>query len=315
VRREVEEVELRHLRYFVAVAEEGAMRRASDLLYTAQPSISRALSQLEADLGVTLLRRTPYGVQLTDAGGEFLVYARRILAQTREARIAMSRRAAPRVGGLRIGVVAGILGASELTGPIFESYRALRPDVEVEMHDVSFCDQTAPLLSRSLDVSVVRGPVAHRELDVVPIALEPRVLLVSTGHELAGETSVDVGDILDQPTLPLQAPEDWDAFWQLEDVRGTSASSRDTKPVDSVANIQMAIATSEMVVSVPQAFSRLAPHPMVRTVDLVEPPPSVIAVARRRDEDRREVREFVEQAALAANAAVPSLDGWTLPVS
>jgi DNA-binding transcriptional LysR family regulator len=314
-RRRGREVELRHLRYFVAVAEEGAMRRASDRLFTAQPSISRALTQLETELGVRLLRRTPCGVELTDAGGELLVHARRILAETTEARIAMRRRAAPRAGALRIGVVAGILGASELTAPIFESYRAARPDVDVELHDVSFCDQTAPLLSRALDVSVVRGPVGHRELDVVPIALEPRVLLVSNAHELAGEECVDVEDVLDQPTLPLQAPEDWGSFWQLEDLRGASCSDPEAMPADTVANIQMSVATSRTVVSVPKAFSRLAPHPLVRTVDLAGPEPSVIAIARRRDETRREVNEFLEHATVAAHAAVPTLEGWELPAA
>ena len=85
-------MELRQLRWLVVVVDAGTMRRASEELHVSQPSISRAVRQLEADLGVQLLRRTPSGVHLTEAGAEFLVYARTILAHATAARIAMTRR-------------------------------------------------------------------------------------------------------------------------------------------------------------------------------------------------------------------------------
>ena len=195
-------MDLRQLRYVVAVADAGGIRKASRQLDLAQPSLSQALRQLEAELGVQLIRRSTRGIELTEAGDEFLNYARDILDRAAEAHAAMRRRAEQRSCTLRVGLLAGIIAAGELTGPILERFRQARPDVEIQVQDISFSDQAAPLLDGQVDVAIVRAPIANRLVDTVPLAHDPRVLLVGATHELAGAERVDVEEILDERTVP-----------------------------------------------------------------------------------------------------------------
>jgi DNA-binding transcriptional LysR family regulator len=301
-------VDLHQLRYFVAVVEERGFRKASRVLYVAQPAISQALRQLETELEVQLLHRTPVGVELTEAGGEFLVHARNILGQARQAKAAMHERAGRR-SGLRLGVVAGILGAGELTAPIFQEYREAYPSVEMEMEELSFCDQTGPLLGGHLDVALVRGPFDHPDLDVIPIALERRGLMVGAGHELAGETEVDVQDVLGEHTLPLGSPDAWSAFWQLNDLRGRPLVHPGAPPATTISSMQLAVANDTMIITVPDAMGRLAPIPLVRYVGLRNAEPSVIAVARRRGDQRPEVRAFIDEAGRTCERNIHLLAG------
>jgi DNA-binding transcriptional LysR family regulator len=301
-------MDLRQLRYFVAVVEARGFRRASGELFVAQPALSSALRQLEGELGVELLHRSARGVGLTDAGREFLAHARAILRQAEEARAAM-RDCARRQAGLRVGAVAGVLAASELTAPIVRAYREARPDLRVELEELSFCDQVSPLMSGHFDVALVRGPLEHRELDVVPIALERRALLVGPEHELAEEGEVDVADVLSERTLPLGAPEGWSGFWQFDDVRGESNVHPNVPAAMTIQNLELGVATGEVVIGIPDGMPRIAPNSLVRYVRLRGADPSIIAVARRRGDRRRDVDAFIEQAQRTAEARIDLLLG------
>jgi DNA-binding transcriptional LysR family regulator len=301
-------VDLRQLRYFVAVAEARGFRKASRALFVAQPALSNALQQLESELGVELLHRTPSGVGLTDAGREFLAHAHSILRQAEEATAAM-RACARRQPGIRVGAVAGVLAACELTAPIVRAYREARPDLRVELQELSFCDQVSPLLSGRFDVALVRGPLEHCELDIVPIALERRALLVGAEHELAEESEVDVADVLGERTLPLGSPGEWSGFWQFDDLRGRSNVHPDVPPATTIQNMELAVATGDMVIGVPDGMGRTAPNPLVRYVRLRGADPSMIAVARRRGDRRRDVDAFIEHAQRTAEKRINLLLG------
>jgi DNA-binding transcriptional LysR family regulator len=212
-------VDLRRLSYFVAVAEEKGFRAASRRLLIAQPGLSAALGQLERELGVELLVRSARGVELTEAGREFLGYATAILRQSEEAKAAM-RACAQRLPGLRVGAIAGVLAASELTGPIVREVRDRWPDLHLEVEELSFCDQFSPLLCGHFDVALVRDPIEHGEIEWVPIARERRALLVGAEHPLADAGELDAEDVLDQPMLPLGSPDEWSRLWQLDELRG-----------------------------------------------------------------------------------------------
>jgi DNA-binding transcriptional LysR family regulator len=306
------QVDLRQLRYFLAVVEEGGVRRAAQKLYVAQPGVTRALHQLEQELGVELLQRTSGGVEATDAGREFALHAHRMLEQEARAKAAMRERAS-RGRTLRIGVVAGILGAGELTAPILHGHRAAHPDLDTSLIELSFCDQSGPLLDGRLDVALVRGPLAHPGLDVAPIALERRALLVASGHELAGEPEVDVQDALCEHTLALGSPDDWSGFWQLDDMRGAAHVAPQVAPATTIPGMQLAVANTRMVITVPHAMGRLAPNPLVRCIALRGAEPSTIAVARRRGDRRAEVSGFIDQAGLIAERHIALLAGGALP--
>jgi hypothetical protein len=131
-------------------------------------------------------------------------------------------------------------------------------------------------------------------------------------HALAGETSVSAAEILDEPTLPLGSPDAWSAFWQLDDLRGRPNRFADIAPATSIPSMQLAVASGNMVISVPGAMSRLAPNPLVRCVDLRDAAPSTIAVARRRHEDHADVQRFVDQAITTTENRIDLLPGGAL---
>jgi DNA-binding transcriptional LysR family regulator len=306
-------MDLRQLRYFVAVAEEGSIRKASHALYVAHPPISLALNQLERELGIELFRRTPHGAELTDDGARFLEYARRILACVHEAEQEMKQRAGRARLALRVGLIEGVVAAADLTAPIFEGHRRQNPGLHLELEELSFCDQSTALLSGRIDVAIVRPPLQHREIRVVPIAAEPRVLWVGTQHPLADAEQVSVDEIVDQVTVPLGAPEEWSGFWQLDEVRGRPNTPAGAPLARTVANIQLAVASGGMAITAPQSMPRLLHNPLVRPVRLSGAAPSVIAVAYRRGEHRTIVHDFVEHAALSAERHIAALPGGTLP--
>jgi DNA-binding transcriptional LysR family regulator len=305
-------MDLRQLRYVVAVADAGGIRKASRQLDLAQPSLSQALRHLEAELGVQLIRRSTRGVELTDAGSEFVEHARDILDRAAAARAAMRRRAEERSCTLRVGLLAGIIAAGELTGPIFERFRQARPDVEVRMHDISFSDQAAPLLDGQIDVAIVRAPMANRLVDTVPLAHDPRVALVGAGHELAGVDRVDVEEILGERTVPVVAPKEFAAHWHIDDVRGGPNVDPAIPAAKTVADLQFAVATGRAIMIAAAVTARVLPNGLVRAVEVDRLSPSLIEVARVRTDRRRVIRDFVDAARQAATDHIGLLPGATL---
>lgn len=311
-------MDLRQLTYLVAVADTGGLRPAARRLGVAQPSVSKALDALERELGVTVLERDRRGIQLTAAGAELVSRGRDLLAGVAGAREAVRRIAAQGDGELRVGLMAGVVSAGELLEPIFAAMREAHPTLSLLLDEVSFADQVAPLLDATVDAMIVRGPItrgplAHRELTVVPIAEEPRVLLVPATHELAGEVRVRVEDVLALPTLPMASPDEWSGFWQLDDLRGGSLCDRRVSAVGTMSEAQIAVAMCGVVSSTPATAARLQPNPLVRTVALEGAPLSVIAVARRRRDARPLVREFVSIAQRAAEQHLALLPAAVLP--
>lgn len=307
-------MDLRQLQYLVAVAEEGSVRRAARRLYMAQPPLSQALLRLERDLGVELFTRTSRGVILTDAGRELVGRARDILHQVEDARSAVQATAPDDSATLRIGAVAGPLSAGELTRPILEAFRALHPDVTVRLRDTSFADQVDLVASGVIDVALVRCPVVHDDVDVIPIAAEPRALFVRSTHELASEQTLSVDDVIEYPMLGLDAPEWFSSFWQLDPERGHSLVDTQLPPVSTVQGIQLALAAAPLVVTGCATMARFAPSPLIRAIELPDASPSIIGVAYRRGDTRPVVRSFLEAAATAAAENIALLPNATSSV-
>jgi DNA-binding transcriptional LysR family regulator len=305
-------MDLRQLRYVVAVADAGGIRKASRQLDLAQPSLSQALRQLEAELGVQLIRRSTRGIELTEAGVEFLEYARDILDRAAEAHAAMRRRAEQRSCTLRVGLLAGIIAAGELTGPILERFGQERPDVEVQLQDISFSDQAAPLLDGQLDVAIVRAPIANRLVETTPLAHDPRVMLVGANHEFAGAERVDVEEILAERTVPVVAPKEFAAHWHIDDFRGGSNVDPAIPAAKTVADLQFAVATGRAMMIAAAVTARVLPNGLVRAVQVDRLSPSMIEVARAGTDSRRVVRDFVDAARQAAAEHIALLPGATL---
>jgi DNA-binding transcriptional LysR family regulator len=306
-------VDLGQLRYLVAVADEGGIRKASRRLHLSQPSLSQALRKLEAELGVELIRRSARGTELTDAGTELVDHAREILDRACAARVAMRRRAEQRSCTLRVGLLAGIIAAGELTAPILERFHEAHPDVDFRLTDIGSFDQAAALLSGDVDVALVRAPLNDPQVHLTPLALDPRLLLVGATHEFAGVDRVDIDAVLPEHTVPVVAPEYFSAFWHLDDYRGGPNTDRTMAPARTVADLQFAVATGRTIMVAASVTARVLPNDLLRPVAVSGLSPSLIAAARLGSDRRRVVRDFIDAAAETAAGQIELLPGGALP--
>src|SRR3569833_3004135 len=173
-------MELRHLRYFVAVAEELNFGRAAERLHLAQPPLSRQIMQLEREVGATLLERTKRSVRLTSAGAVFLDNARAMLALADEAVIAARRVAEGHAGTLTLAFVGSAM--LSILPEILREARHRLPEVNLVVNEMTTGEQVDALLEDGLDAAFLRPGVVHPELTSVAILREDLVVGVPVGH-------------------------------------------------------------------------------------------------------------------------------------
>jgi DNA-binding transcriptional LysR family regulator len=191
-------VEIRHLRYFVAVAEERHFGRAADRLHIAQPPLSQQIRRLEAELGVELLRRTTRRVELTPGGEVLLERARGILAAVDLAAEDCRLAAAGEVGRLSVGFTGSTTYA--LLPVVAKALRNGIPRVELALHgEMTTPAQVEGLLDSTLDLGLLRPPVRTHELKVEVIRSEPLILALPGGHPLAARDEVPLSELAEEP--------------------------------------------------------------------------------------------------------------------
>jgi DNA-binding transcriptional LysR family regulator len=177
-------MELRHLRYFVAVGEEQHYGRAAERLHLAQPALSRQIQDLEEEIGVKLFDRLARGVKISAAGASFLDDARRILQQVNEATMRAGRVARGQSGVLRVGFTE----SASWHGVVPDSFRQLRqrqPDVELQLYPTASLEQIEAVRAGRLDAGFVFSmPQSDRELGQMPVAIHHLVLAAPKGHPL-----------------------------------------------------------------------------------------------------------------------------------
>ncbi|WP_040820774.1 LysR family transcriptional regulator [Nocardia jiangxiensis] len=189
------DLDLRKVRYFVAVADRLHFGRAAEDLHIAQPVLSRQIRALEHDLGAPLFARDSHGVRLTVAGTQLLADARPLLASAHAARrrVAVAARGSRRlVVGFRMGIV--VTHAVRVFGVEY-------PDVIVDVQRLEWDDQAAMLLDGRVDVAYVRLPINETGLRVTPLFTEPRVVVLSADHRLAGKEQVTEADLAGEPLI------------------------------------------------------------------------------------------------------------------
>jgi len=178
-------MDLRHLRYFVAVAEEGHVTRAAERLGMQQPPLSQQIKALEAELEVQLFRRKPRGVELTEAGASLLVDARRILGEVEGALARAQRTARGEQGRLAVGFTASAPFHPFVTR-VIRDFRTAHPLVSMTLEESGTAELVADLRSERLDVAFVRSAVSKAEgLAVYNLCGEPLVAALPARHPLA----------------------------------------------------------------------------------------------------------------------------------
>jgi len=187
-------MELRHLRYFVVVAETCHFGQAAERLQIAQPPLSQQIRHLEAELGIGLFTRTTRSVKLTPAGESFLVDAQRILRSVDAAGRRARRFADGKAGTLRIGLT-GTASYAQL--PVLARLvKEQLPDVVLDIRTELLTPAIElALVSGELDVGVLRPPVRDASLEMRPIAREPFVVALPEGHRLSAARTLSVGEL------------------------------------------------------------------------------------------------------------------------
>ena len=194
-------MELRHLRYFVAVAEELNFRRAAERLHLAQPPLSAQIKNLETELGARLFERSTRAVRLTPAGRVFLEEARVVLAAASRAEQRARGAQHGLVGTLRIGVLAP--SATNRLARILRSYRQKFPGVEFSLFELTSLEQLHRLRADQLDVGLCRPPIGSPELETRFLEESPMVLAAPTGHRLARLRRLTWADFHNEPLVMI----------------------------------------------------------------------------------------------------------------
>jgi DNA-binding transcriptional LysR family regulator len=192
-------MELRHLRYFVGVAEEQHFGRAAERLRVAQPSLSRQIQDLESEMGFRLFDRLPRGVRLSAAGKLFLSDARRILQDVDEAKRRAERIALGKAGTLRIGIATAVSWHG-LVVDSFREFRRRQPDVELELHHLLSVHQIDAVLSGRLDAGFAASLTPwHKDLAHWEFVQDRMLLAVPKGHHLTKREGIRLRDLRDMP--------------------------------------------------------------------------------------------------------------------
>ncbi len=192
-------MELRHLRYFVTLAQELHFGRAAAQLHIAQPPLSQQIRQLEAELGFQLFYRTKRTVQLTAAGQVFLTEIQHLLQQLEKAVQLGQQTSRGEVGQLAIGFVSS--AAYSVLPIILQRFRAAVPDVCLELHELTTDQQWQWLQTGRIDVGLFRPPIDLAGVNTEVIFREPLMVALPTTHPLAKRRQLSLSSLADQPFI------------------------------------------------------------------------------------------------------------------
>ncbi len=205
------DLDMRKLRYFVAVADRLHFGRAAAALYISQPALSRQIRQFEQELGVELLERSSRQVRLTPAGQRLAEDGARLLADS-DAAVARTRRAG--AGGLSL-TVGFMLGMD--MAPVLAQFARTQPDVEIQLQRLHWWNHAAALRDGRVDAGFVRLPLPPDGLEIRKLYPEPICVTLPAHHPLAGQASVDIAELAGEPVLLYaDAQPEWNAFWTYD---------------------------------------------------------------------------------------------------
>src|SRR5262249_12126186 len=194
-------MELRHLRYFVAVAEELHFTRAAERLHIAPPSLTEQINNLERELGARLLNRTKRNVGLTDAGGRFLEEARSALRQAEHAALVARLAGRGETGRIEIGY-ASSAACSGLVTEAVAAFRRTHPLVSLALSPMQAARQLDQLVEGRLDVGFLRAPARYPAgISAVTIAKQPVVVALPRSHRLARKSTIAATMLAEEPFL------------------------------------------------------------------------------------------------------------------
>lgn len=272
-------MELRHLRYFVTVAEELNVSRASARLRISQPAVSRQLRDLEEELGVDLFLRGKAKLKLTAAGEAFLAHARDLLRRSTDAAKEMEQFRPQTRRMITVGYIAPVL-ASTLT-PALRTFNRKSPDVEVVLREMAPGEQAKALRNGRIDLALPGNPCMElaREFEVVELERIPFQAVLPDDHLLALRKSIGLSQLKDEIFIGFdegQFPGRNDLICRACQQAGFTPRLRDR--VEGLSALLAKVAAGSGVTLAPREVGQL-PHPGAVFVSLKPPFPSVSSAA------------------------------------
>ena len=289
-------MELRHLRYFVAVAEEGHITRAAERLGIQQPPLSQQIQALERELDAQLFRRKPRGVELTPAGRALYDEARAILARVDEAVAATKRAAQGEAGRIGIGFTSSA-SFHPFVPRTIRAFREAQPLVALALEESGTTELVAALRAQAIDAAFVRSPVGESDdLFVRPLFDEKMVAALPSGHRLSGAgDDLPLAALADETFILYRRPVGpglHDAIIAACDRAGFSPKIGQEAP--RMLSTLSLVAAGLGVTVVPASMSRLEAEGVVyRPIDPSAQLTAPLNLAYRRDEISAAVRRFV----------------------
>ena len=274
-------MELRHLRYFIAVAEEGSVTVAAQKrLFTSQPSLSRQIKDLEDEIGAPLLLRSARGIELTTAGQVFLEHARLALAEVEKGVKAARQAAHPSKPTFAVGFLTG-----QEVDWLPETTRLLRdqlPNMEMTVSSQYSPDLAEALIRGKLDIAFLREEHNTPELNYISVAKERFVVIMPSDHRLAAGEDVDVQDLAGEVFIGAS---DIAYPMRLAIENYLTASGLDIKPSHRIHNLTMAmslIASTRGVALLPAYAENFLPWSVTSRPLRGEPPTLDLMIGYKR---------------------------------
>ena len=268
------DMDLRHLRYFIAVAEEGSLTVAAEKrLHTAQPSLSRQIRDLEAELGCVLLIRSVRGVELTPAGQVFLDHARVVLSQFESTVVATRRAAVPAKASFVLGFLTG--HEFEWLPAVMGIMRDELPNTEVVIHSLSSPDLADGLMRGKIDLAFLRHEKNAPGIVFTLLRNEPLIVLMPADHRLTARDAIRPEDIVGEQLIGVPADKS-PALRAVTDAYGAELGI-DLSPDHDVDNLSMAmslVASTGGIALMPLYARNLLP-PTVVSRPLEGAPPTI----------------------------------------
>ena len=249
-------MDLRQLRYFVAVAEELSFSRAARKVHLSQPPLSRQVARLEQELGVQLLHRTTHEVSLSEAGTAFLAEARQLLALSVRAGEAARRASRGETGLIRVGFIGSALYS--FLPALLRAYRQAYPDVQLALTQLTIAQQAEALRDRAIDVGVIRQAIVDDALVMRCVVKEPFVVAMPLDHPFAGRQKVALRSLAREPFVIFNrgdAPAIYDQTMRICERAGFSPRIvQEARPLATVVGL---VATGLGVSIVPASTQRI----------------------------------------------------------
>lgn len=282
-------IQIRHIRAFIAVADEKSFARAAERLNVSQPALSQTIIQFEETLGFPVFERTTRSVTLTQSGERLLARARTLnkdidvfQGEARALQLALKNR-------LRVGYMIGT--AVQFIPAIIREFERIRPGASLDLQEFDFSDPTAGLRDGKVDCGIIRPPVDLDDIEIVAIAREKCVVCLPTGHRLAQQETVELDDILDEPIVAAPVPGVWRDYWLANDYR----VDRPAKVVFEAATVEselQAVASGRGISITADSTAQYYARPGVVFRPIVDMRECVIAIGYR-GQPNRLVADFI----------------------